>query len=233
MTAGSGTRVTLWRAATPPGDAVILPDGCMDVIWTGDTLLIAGPDTVPNVFSSAIRRDIVGLRFAPGHAPGLLGHPASRFTDLRVPAADIWPTTRVRRWSDMLAESDDAAATLRTLCAGCTHVGVPLAIDALVSMLGQGVPVADCAEALGVTPRTLHRMSLQSFGYGPKTLARVLRMRAAMRLIGGRPLSDVAADAGYADYSHMHREFSEIAGAPPPAFAVSVKPAGTRQPSGA
>ncbi|MEU4665925.1 helix-turn-helix domain-containing protein, partial [Micromonospora chalcea] len=64
--------------------------------------------------------------------------------------------------------------------------------------------------------RALHRRSLTLFGYGPKTLARILRMRRALDLArAGAPLAEVAARSGYADQAHLTREVRELAGLPP------------------
>jgi AraC-like DNA-binding protein len=56
---------------------------------------------------------------------------------------------------------------------------------------------------------------MAAFGYGPKTLARVLRMRRALRLArGGVSLAEVAARCGYADQAHLAREVKDLAGVP-------------------
>lgn len=38
----------VWQSAAAPGDPPdkrVLPDGCMDLMWFGDELIVAGPDT--------------------------------------------------------------------------------------------------------------------------------------------------------------------------------------------
>jgi AraC-like DNA-binding protein len=53
------------------------------------------------------------------------------------------------------------------------------------------------------------------FGYGAKTLGRVLRMQRALALArGGVRPADAAARAGYADQSHLARDVKEMAGVP-------------------
>ncbi len=41
--------VVLWRSSAPAEPArqpsLILPDGCLDLLWDGKTLRVAGPDT--------------------------------------------------------------------------------------------------------------------------------------------------------------------------------------------
>lgn len=81
--------------------------------------------------------------------------------------------------------------------------------------LNAGRSVAATADALGLGVRQLHRRSLVAFGYGPKTLARVLRLRRALALTGDRvPFADIAARAGYADQAHLARDVRELAGMP-------------------
>ena len=56
----------------------------------------------------------------------------------------------------------------------------------------------------------------ESNGYGPKTLARILRMRRALDLArAGAPLAEVAVRSGYADQAHLTREVRDLAGVPP------------------
>jgi AraC-like DNA-binding protein len=86
-------------------------------------------------------------------------------------------------------------------------------------MATAGVPVAAMAEQLGMSARQLHRRCLPVFGYGPRRLARVLRMgRALDEARAGLPLASVAADCGYADQAHLSREVRALAGDTPMAL---------------
>lgn len=85
-----------------------------------------------------------------------------------------------------------------------------------MAALDAGRPVAATADELGIGARRLHRRSLAAFGYGPKTLARVLRLQRALALArGGTPLAETAVRAGYADQAHLTRDVRELAGVPP------------------
>ena len=71
------------------------------------------------------------------------------------------------------------------------------------------------AGSVGMSERQLHRRCVAAFGYGPKMLARVLRMHRALRAArGGIPFVDVAARSGYADQAHMARDVKALAGVP-------------------
>ena len=53
---------------------------------------------------------------------------------------------------------------------------------AVAAALARGRPVAEVARAVALSERQLHRLSLDAFGYGPKTLTRVLRLVRALDL---------------------------------------------------
>ena len=78
-----------------------------------------------------------------------------------------------------------------------------------------GVRLDRLAAYVGVSERTLRRRSLDAFGYGFKTLDRVLRFQRFFRLAarsskGG--LADLAVRAGYADQPHLTREVQRLSG---------------------
>ncbi|TWG06547.1 hypothetical protein FHX80_115042 [Streptomyces brevispora] len=67
---------TVWTLTVPRGSVhPVLPDGCMDLLWTGGRLLVAGPDTRAAPTSGSDGGSHAGIRFAPGTAPALLGVP--------------------------------------------------------------------------------------------------------------------------------------------------------------
>jgi hypothetical protein len=69
----------------------VLPDGCIDVVWIGDTApRVAGPATRGVIPTLPPRSTIVGVRFRPGMASSLLGIPASELLDAVVPLEDVW-----------------------------------------------------------------------------------------------------------------------------------------------
>ncbi len=61
----------------------------------------------------------------------------------------------------------------------------------------------------------MHRRSLAAFGYGPKTLARILRLGRALDLArAGVPYAETAIRTGYADQPHLAREVKQLTGMP-------------------
>ncbi|MFG2955262.1 helix-turn-helix domain-containing protein [Streptomyces sp. NPDC048291] len=195
------------------GAGRVLPDGCMDLLWNEGRLLVAGPDTRAYVTGGA-RGVWVGLRFYPGTAPALLGVPAYALLDQRVELGDLWPAGDVRRLRDRVAAAGDPAVALEEIALERTRPCDP-SLRRLVAALDAGRPVAAVADELGLGARQLHRRSRAAFGYGPKTLARVLRMQRALALArAGVPLAETAVRAGYADQPHLSRDIRELAGLP-------------------
>lgn len=198
--------------------ARVLPDGCLDVIWSSRAgLLVAGPDTVAHLAAVAPGESYVGLRFPPGLGPAVLGVPAYDLRNQRVPLAAIWSGPRTRLIEEGIAEARqpgrvlDRVAIERLRLAG----GADPIAGVVAERLAGGADVAAVGECVGLSTRQLHRRCQRLFGYGPKTLARILRMQAALALARtGVPGAAVAARCGYADQAHLSRDVCRLAGVP-------------------
>ncbi|WP_165912990.1 helix-turn-helix domain-containing protein [Tamaricihabitans halophyticus] len=98
-----------------------------------------------------------------------------------------------------------------------------------------GMPVAALASEIGWSRRHLLTKFHEQLGLPPKTLARVLRFRRTVALLapGGSPqvgdgagnLAEIAARCGYADHSHLVREFHALAGCPPTEYLNELRAA--------
>ncbi|MDT0465393.1 helix-turn-helix domain-containing protein [Streptomyces gibsoniae] len=207
-------------AARRPGvgeGAAVLPDGCMDLLWTEGRLLVAGPDTRAYRPGPGAQGPWAGVRFYPGTAPALLGVPAHELRDRRVDLVDLWPGAHTRRLVERVDEAPDPAAALEDLALRLAADAEPFdpLLRAVVVSLTAGRSVTATAESVGLGTRQLHRRSLTAFGYGPKTLARVLRLQRALALARADvPFAETAALAGFADQAHLSREVRELAGTP-------------------
>ncbi len=237
---------TVWEhLAVPAGEHRVLPDGSVDLIWMDGDLLVAGPDTVAKVGDATPGSSFVGLRFAPGAGPAVLGLPAHELRDLRVPLSDLWPASRARRLAGQVGMAGlsggagpsgmaggggpgrlaaagrvlERIAADRLDAAGSGPTWPDLRTAGIVARLRLGGTVGGIAAALGWNERRLHRHCLEVFGYGAKTLGRILRMTRALDAARtGRPLAEVAAATGYADQAHLTREVRALAGLPPAAL---------------
>jgi AraC-like DNA-binding protein len=80
---------------------------------------------------------------------------------------------------------------------------------------------------LGRSTRWVQRTFRETVGLPPKMLSRIRRVQRAMRLATTHPArtwSSIAADVGYFDQSHLVRDFRDIVGVTPSAFAARERP---------
>jgi AraC-like DNA-binding protein len=186
----------------------------MDLMWYGDRLMVAGPDATAYVSHAPPGTAYTGVRFAPGTGPAVFGVPAFELRGQRVPLDDLWPGGEVHRLAERVHQAPDPGAALEEIAAARLGPPDPV-IGEVAARLRAGAPVAATATAVGLGERQLHRRSLAAFGYGPKTLFRILRMLRALDLArAGTPFATVAATAGYADQAHLAREVKDLAGVP-------------------
>jgi AraC-like DNA-binding protein len=203
--------IEVWHNTGVRGAQRILPDGCLDLLFDGERLLVAGPDTTARLHTNDRPVPMHGVRLHAGRGPGLLGVPADELHDRTLPLDAVWGDRRARELTERVAASP------RRALAAWARSGVPDRFGASVrTLLDRGLAVADVAEATGYSARQLHRRTLPVFGYGPQHLARVLRLVRALRQAdAGRPWSEVAQRAGYADQAHLARDVRALAGATP------------------
>jgi AraC-like DNA-binding protein len=227
------------------GEVRVLPDACVDVVLTGGRLVVAGPATAATLAPATPGQSRVGVRFRVGAAGAALGVPAGELRDQGVPLAELWGADARRLEDRVVAAADDPRAALLALIGGVAQrLPAPEDADhevrraalALARPPGgqndDAATVAASARAAGLSERQLRRRFERAVGYGPATLARVLRFqrflhRAQAPGSADAPLARLAAEAGYADQAHLARECRRLAGLPPSALlATGAAPAG-------
>nr|WP_237534920.1 helix-turn-helix domain-containing protein [Streptomyces sp. SID3343] len=212
--------LTVWtRTVDTSRVGRVLPDGCMDLIWSGETLIVAGPDSRAHVVVDEPGARYAAVRCAPGTGPALFGAPADELRDRRVALSDVWSERDVGELAERIAAADDPAACLEAVAAERLREAADSHADRFASLvverLRAGADVASVADTVNLSERQFHRRSLTAFGYGPKTLARILRLDRALNLAyQGVPAAGVAARSGYADQAHLSRDVKALAGVP-------------------
>ena len=219
-----------WEQRAPVAwEQRVVPDACVDLIWSGERLTIAGPDTRARLVALAPGTRIVGVRLRPGAAGAVLGLPASELQDETPDAADVIG----RDYADALlgalvgvararhdasrAGNDPHAILLAAIEGRAGSSPDPLVRAAVAALDRPHARVAAVAAELGVSARQLQRRVTDAVGYGPKTLARVLRFRR-LQALPAAPLVELALGAGYADQAHMTSEVTHLAGISPVRF---------------
>ncbi|WP_245513631.1 MULTISPECIES: helix-turn-helix domain-containing protein [unclassified Mesorhizobium] len=215
--------------AAPP--IVITPDATIDLQWIDGRLRIAGPDKEPQIERPPAGAVIVGFRFRPGAAAGWLGVPAGEIVGGRLDLGELWGT-RARELSDRIKSAPDLIAMVRQLEEAIgMHTEGRETLDPLMGrafdVVDEGLPpetplVPFLQRHLHMSERTLRRRFEDAFGYGPKTLDRILRFHRFRRLrekAGDASTALLAVEAGYADQAHLIRESRRLTGVTPSALA--------------
>jgi len=196
----------------------VVPDACVDLIWAGERLAIAGPDTRARVVALEPGSRIVGVRLLPGGAGPVFGLPASELRDQTPDAAEVFGQAVAAALLDVLhASGDPHAVLLRAVELRGAGRPDPLVFAAVQALGRPRARVGSVAADLGVSARQLQRRLGDAVGYGPKTLQRVLRFRR-LQTLAPAPLAELALDAGYCDQAHMTAEVTHLAGLPPVRF---------------
>jgi len=213
----------------------VLPDGCVDVVWTGDDLIVAGPATRPMLPRLDAAEPKLGVRFRIGSAGLALGMRAGELLDGMPRLAEVWPDGD--ELAERVADAPGIEARLRlmTEAVGSRLADAPapdrLVRAAVVDLAAPRRRISRLSGRLGISERQLRRRFEGAVGYSPRTLARVLRLQRFLALAeaDGRDLARLAADAGYADQPHLTRDCTELGGLPPAALlAGGAGPAGER-----
>lgn len=189
---------------------------------------VGGLHDAPARVAQPSRQEGVQLSLTPAGARALLGLPAAALASSVVDLRDLLGAdadalverlAATSRWPERFEALDGALAARAGR--GEAQAGVPDAVAEAWRRLvttGGGVAVADLAREVGWSRRQLTERFRREIGLPPKVLGRVVRFEAARRRLGApdRPsLADVAAAAGYADHSHLVRDWHAFAGCAP------------------
>jgi AraC-like DNA-binding protein len=168
---------------------------------------------------------VVGARFRPGAAHTWLGVPMSGIVGSRVALEEFWGS-RVHAIAQRIGDAASAAERVEEMGAALSRFAPDFepaspesgfVFTALrTESAGRGMKVV--LDRLDVSPRTLRRRCQEAFGYGPKTLDRILRFQRFLRLArqAEEPrLAGLAFEAGYADQAHLTREVRRLSGFSP------------------
>jgi AraC-like DNA-binding protein len=217
-----------WSNAMPgdhAGPVAVVPDGCVDLVWIEGRLMVAGPDESVAVTTLAPGTTATGIRFRPGAAANWLGLPMSEIVGLRIDLRDLWGI-QAQDLADRIGAAASTAERTRELDAGLSGLAAAMPLPApdmelVFRSLGRtpsGPGLRAIRDRLDVSERSLRRRCHSAFGYGPKTLDRILRFQRFLRLArrpGEARLSLLAQAAGYADQAHLTREVRRLSGLSP------------------
>jgi len=220
----------IWAHSLPPGfdkRVAVVPDGCSDIIWSERGLYVVGPDRTAAFPPLQQGTTIVGIRFQAGSAAAWLNLSLAEITGKTVAISDHWGASG-KELQQRLLEAPSITEKLALLQAvlqkRACEVTTPSmdmrrTFDHLARERATGEDtIRNLSRTLGYEERTFRRHCVDHFGYGPKTLERILRFQRLLRVFRSsrhEPLSVLAFEAGYADQAHMTREVRMLAGLSP------------------
>jgi AraC-like DNA-binding protein len=179
----------------------------------------------PALFQATSRVEFIGIKCFPWAVFELLGLPAGN-DGVRVMAhpivalqAVLAEQVRAGRVAEALAEVQRYCLQARSRMATSPLLGK--AGEALRAADGT-LPVSQIAATAHTTVRTLERQFKQAAGHTVKDVAGLMRFEQACVQLWRHPtasLAGLAQQLGYADQSHLGREFKRYGGTTPAAFA--------------
>ena len=209
-------------ARVPQPNYLVLPDGCVDVVFSPRIgLRVVGAMTAARAHALQVGDDFVGIRFQAGAAGRFLGVAPGELTDLSIPLEELWGT-RGRRLCEQLQDAPSASACAPLLAEQMRlRPGHPSAMERTIAALVARHGAADLdwlARQANLSPRQLRRRCRELTGLTPKQLGRILRFRRAVDLLSfgaGRGWAHLAVECGYYDQSHFIHEFRAFSGSTP------------------
>lgn len=171
--------------------------------------------------------ECVQVRLSPVIARAVLGASPADLDGAVVSLGDLWgrEASRIREQLRSVPSWQDRFALTDALLARRYEAGPPVEPEvawAWHRIIGsRGLARVDgLAAEVGWSRKRLWSRFRSQLGLPPKRAVRLARFdHAAHRLVAGEGAAQVAADAGYADQSHLHRDVRAFTGATPATVA--------------
>jgi AraC-like DNA-binding protein len=226
-------------AETVPGphNHYVFPDGCALLSYCGKSMRLT-PGV--KVIGPTIRSRVVpvwagevwwGVRLQPAAVQAVIGCAPRILRDKAEPCAAINPEldrALLCTLEDSKCFADAVVAYEQVLSKFLHHQidGKVAAAARFIDGAGGRAKIEEVALAVGLSERQLQRRFSETVGLTPKQFARVRRLRSTTVAMLGRELTEwanLAAEAGYADQSHLVHELNALTGHLPTSFERRVR----------
>lgn len=214
--------------AAPPAPEWALPTGDVDLIVSpdGGTALVCGPSSRPVLLAGAGCRSLMGVVFRAGTAGRFLGTPLAELRDRRTALDALWGPAATElherpatgRTAEQRLDALELALRRRARAIAVPPPALAVAAAAAVRSRPRQCTIGGLGESFGLSVRRLEQVFAADVGLSPKAYQRLHRFRRALRHVdswvwGG--WAAFATDHGYADQSHLVRDFRRYAGLTP------------------
>lgn len=195
---------------------------------------VSGLHTGPAHIHHGLRQAGIQIAITPLGSRALLGLPigevSGELLDLDDLGSDLpAPLSRLpEELHGILDARERSRLVERRLVEALVETGAPAPraeVGLALAALTRGAPVGRVSEEAGYSRRRLSTLFRAECGIGPKEFQRIARFAASRQRWGRRlatgdgSLARVASECGYADQSHLTREWVALAGCTPTAWA--------------
>lgn len=164
------------------------------------------------------------IQLQPGVLHSWSGRDMGALTDGCLDAHVVFGAERVEALLAALQEASNAAAQFTAADAWIADLPVPVP-DGVTTVAQRirdaGGDTVALGPADGLSPRQFHRRFVRQIGVPPKLYARLCRLAAVVDMHAAEPAlswTELAHAGGFADQSHLTREFRAVAGTAPSRF---------------
>ncbi|QUR67174.1 helix-turn-helix domain-containing protein [Mycobacterium spongiae] len=214
------------------GDPIIqVPDNGAGEALVAERGLLVGPHDRPVVNEPTGETHAVGIVTTPIGCEAVFGIRPAEIRGRVVDLEGTWPPARSLRTA--IAARTEPEGKLDVVE---RHLADAVGLDSQDSELERwesavalisadpSRPIAQVAEAVGLSHGHLDRGFTRVVGLSPRSLARLLRMRRLLDGINSHrrvPWTDLAAELGWFDQSHLIRDFKRHTGVTPSAYLAA------------
>ena len=228
---------TYWIGGSFEGEGKyhkILPDGCVDIIFSFDTAKstcftkIVGTMTSFFEISYPPTVEMFGIRFRPAGITAFTRVPVEEFTDRDVEMSLV-DTLLDKSFYDKLHERPSVEEMIRLTdrylidCIPSLYKSdkqIISAVELIYFAKGQMSPQKLAYEVCWCQ-RQFERKFKSVIGVSPKTFSKIHRFKNALQYLRknpGKDLTSVAIECGYYDHAHLIKDFKTLSGNTPTAL---------------
>ena len=209
-------------------DIPIVPDGCMDIIYQNDELILVGAMDEGIVVSAKPNDYSFGIRFKPAVFAYLIDKKCSSFTNRILPLKDV-----SQELFDLLNfnEKDENTKVeslnrlFETLFKDIKlNENISHVISQIIKNKGD-IQINDMLKSIKISQRQLERLFLNYVGYSPKKFSNIIRFFYTYKDLlksGTDNLIEKAYDYGYCDQAHFNKEFKKFSNFSPTDEIMSI-----------
>jgi AraC-like DNA-binding protein len=237
-------REILWVRSERPRVQVLLPETTLTLLLRQSGSASLHEKTLPNALVSGLQQRTRRVEHAPGSslvivrftevgASALLHDRVDLFYNQTMPLDSVLPRQEIDDLQNVLVDARNmpqqilAMERFLTRRIQASNELCPQ-IEAAVRMIRSSegrASIAEIARHVAMSQSTLERHFRTAVGATPKSLSRLARLQHVCRLWDtGKPLTEIAFEAGYSDQPHMVHDFRLFTDASPEEFFRSAGP---------